>query len=46
MVFNKSGRLIKKYFEVNGKMLEPVQTFCYLGFDIKDSGTVVNLELW
>ena len=40
MIFNKSGRLIKKYFKVNGKVLEPVQTFCYLGFDLKASGTV------
>ena len=32
--------MIKKYFKVNGKVLEPVQTFCYLGFDLKASGTV------
>ena len=40
MIFNNSGRLIKKYFKVNGKLLEPVQTFCYLGFEVKASGTV------
>ena len=40
MIFNKSGRLIKKYFKVNGKPLEPVQTFCYLGFDVKANGIV------
>ena len=27
-------------FTVGGKRLEPVQTFCYLGFDVKASGTV------
>ena len=40
MIFNKSGRLIKKYFKVNRKLLEPVQTFCYLGFEVKASGIV------
>ena len=38
MVFNKSGRFIKKYFNLNGKLLEPVQDFCYLGFEVKASG--------
>jgi hypothetical protein len=32
--------LIKKYFTLGGKTLEPVQTFCYLGIDIKASGSV------
>ena len=40
MIFNKTGKLIKHIFTVNGEKLEPVQTFCYLGFDIKASGTV------
>lgn len=40
MIFNSAGRLIKKSFTVNNKELEPVQTFCYLGFDFKPSGTV------
>ena len=40
MIFNKSGKMIKKYFSINGKPLEPVQSFCYLGFDVKASGTV------
>ena len=40
MIFNKSGRMIKRYFQIDGKPLEPVQTFCYLGFDVKASGTV------
>ena len=40
MIFNRSGKLIKKYFYLAGKPLEPVQSFCYLGFDVKASGTV------
>ena len=40
MIFNNGGRLIKRYFKINNKLLEPVQTFCYLGFDVKASGTV------
>ena len=40
MILNKSGKMIKKYFYINGKPLEPVQSFCYLGFDVKASGTV------
>ena len=40
MIFNTSGKLIKKYFYIDGKPLEPVQSFCYLGFDVKASGTV------
>ena len=40
MVFNHSGRFIRDSFTLNGVRLEPVQSFCYLGFDIKCSGTV------
>ena len=40
MIFNQNGRLIKRYFNINGMRLEPVHTFCYLGFDIKASGIV------
>lgn len=40
MIFNLNGRLIKRYFNINGMLLEPVHTFCYLGFDIKASGIV------
>ena len=39
MILNKSGKMIKKYFYIDGKPLEPVQSFCYLGFDVKASGT-------
>ena len=40
MTFNKPGRLIKSEFYLNGKLLEPVNSFCYLGFEICPSGTV------
>ena len=40
MIFNKSGKMLKNYFFINGKPLEPVQSFYYLGFDVKASGTV------
>ena len=40
MIFNHSGSFIRDSFTLNGETLEPVQSFCYLGFDIKCSGTV------
>ena len=40
MVFNKAGRFIRDTFTLDDKKLEPVQSFCYLGVDIKCSGTV------
>ena len=40
MIFNLPGRHIKKQFNIEGKKLESVNTFCYLGFDVKSSGTV------
>ena len=40
MIFNAAGRLIKKEFRVNNESLEAVNSFCYLGFEIKPSGTV------
>ena len=40
MIFNPTGRLLKILFTINNKELEPVATFCYLGFDFKPSGTV------
>ena len=42
VIFNQTGKLIKKYFKINGMLLEPVHTFCYLGFDVKASGTVTH----
>ena len=40
MIFNPSGRYIKEEFNINRKTLEPVKSFCYLGFEVKPSGTV------
>lgn len=31
---------MKTNFKLDQKILEPVQTFCYLGFDLRASGTV------
>ena len=40
MIFNQTGKLEKHVFTVNGRTLETVNSFCYLGFDVKCSGTV------
>ena len=40
MIFNSEGRLIKHKFHIQGEKLQPVHTFCYLGFDLATSGTV------
>ena len=40
MTFNQAGRMINNSFTLNKEVLEHVQSFCYLGFDIKCSGTV------
>ena len=40
MIFNSAGRHLKKQFSIEGKYLESVNTFCYLGFEVKPSGTV------
>ena len=40
MIFNYSGRLYKQDFFVDNQKLEVVNTFCYLGFDVKASGVV------
>ena len=39
MVFNITGRFIHDTFRLGDENLEPVQSFCYLGVDIKCSGT-------
>ena len=40
MVFNKSGKLLKKdTFTINGQNLEVVPTYTYLGVDIPSSGS-------
>ena len=40
MVFNKTGRLEKHTFTINKEPIYMVNSFCYLGFDVKSSGTV------
>ena len=42
MIFNKTGKLINHTFSINGRNLEPVRSFCYLGFEINASGTMNN----
>ena len=38
MVFNLAGKFIRDTFTIDDKVFEPVQSFCYLGVDIKCSG--------
>ena len=40
IVFNPTGKLKKDCLTLNRTNLEPVQKFCYLGFEVKASGTV------
>ena len=40
MVFNTTGKFIHDTFILDNKILEPVQSFCYLGVDIKCSGNM------
>ena len=40
MVFNQAGKFLKNTFAIQDETLEPVQSFCYLGFNVKCSGTV------
>ena len=40
MIFNPLGRHLKQQFSIEGQLLESVNTFCYLGFEVKPSGTV------
>ena len=42
MIFNTLGRHLEKYFNIEGQQLESVNTFCYLGFDFKSSGTTTH----
>ena len=39
MIFNSLGRHLKKQFNIDGQLLESVISFCYLGFELKPSGT-------
>ena len=40
MIFNKSGRLMRRNFHINGTHLENVRSYKYLGFLITPSGEV------
>ena len=40
MIFNKSGRLIRKYFSFNNSNLETVKSYKYLGFILTPSGEI------
>ena len=40
MTFNLAGKVIRETFTLDNKLLEPVQSFCYFGVDIKCSGAV------
>ena len=40
MIFNQAGKFLKNTFMIQDETLEPVQSFCYLGFNVKCSGTV------
>ena len=40
MIFNSTGKHVKKQFSIEGKNLESVNTFCYLGYEVKPSGSV------
>ena len=44
MIFNSGGRLIDKKFYINGEPLEPVKSFCYLGFEVVPSGVVTHAK--
>ena len=35
----RAGKLIRNIFNIGGEKLEPVQTFCYLGYEISASGS-------
>ena len=39
MIFNKSGRLLKDHFTIDGKELQIVRSYTYLGIDIPASGS-------
>lgn len=41
IIFNQAGRLLNdENFHIDNQALEIVQTFCYLGFDVRASGCV------
>ena len=40
MIFNPTRKYIKEEFNINKMTIEPVKSFCYLGFEVKPSSTV------
>ena len=40
MIFNHTGRFENKQFTIDKEPIENVNSFCYLGFEVKSSGTV------
>ena len=40
IIFNHAGLHLKTDFTINNETIETVNSFCYLGFDVKSSGTV------
>ena len=40
MVFNSAGRFLKQDCLIGNTKIEQVQTFCYLGFEVKTNGVV------
>lgn len=42
MIFNPSGHFIRENFHIKGESLESVKSFCYLGFEIKPSGSMTH----
>ena len=40
MIFNKTGRLIRRSFHINGTQLENVRSYKYLGFKLTPSGEI------
>ena len=42
MIFNQSGRIEKKVFNINGSPIDTVNRFCYLGLDFCPSGTMTH----
>ena len=39
MIFNPAGLFIRDNFHIGGEQLEPVDSFCYLGFEVIPRGT-------
>ena len=40
MIFNKTGRLIRRNFKINGTTIETVREYKYLGFLVTPSGEI------